>query len=571
MCTNIRKIIITLADETDRQNIYALRHRVYASELGQHAENAERRLTDPLDAINCYLIAKIADEIVGFVSITPPSGSGYSIDKYFSREELPLIFNDTLYEVRLLTVLKPWRSSFVAASLLYGALCYIESRDGQTIVAIGRLEVLAMYQRAGLRSLGRQVRSGQVTYELMSADTCDLRNLMARFHKLLIHFQQAVDWRVADVHLPKKTVCFHGGNFFEAIGNSFDDLSRKETVINADVLDAWFDPAPNVVAVLAKNLSWLLKTSPPTAAEGMRRVLADARGVREDNILPGAGSSDLIFLGLRHWLSPRSRVLILDPMYGEYAHVLENIVGCRVDRLTLSRNHHYAVEIEALKESLKGSYDWVILVNPNSPTGQHVNRLSLEAVIAGAPKTTRFWIDETYIDYVDSNQSLEGFAAQSKQVVICKSMSKVYALSGVRCAYLCGPAHLIDELKVLSPPWSVSLPGQMAACEALRNLSYYRKHWAETHQLREDLARNLAALGWDIVPGCANFLLCHLPVDHPEASILIQACRKHSLYLRDISTMGRCFDRRSLRIAVKDTRTNEAMVGILQSTLATLC
>lgn len=284
--------------------------------------------------------------------------------------------------------------------------------------------------------------------------------------------------------------------------------------------------------------------------------------------MPGAGSSDLIFLGLRHWVRPESRVLILDPMYGEYAHVLEQVIGCQLERLTLLRAKNYTVDMEELAVCLKRGYDWVILVNPNSPTGQYIEKEKLEFILKAAPKITRFWFDETYIEFLDTPRSLEHFAAASTNVVICKSMSKVYALSGMRCAYLCGPAHLMDELQVICPPWAVSLPGQIAACEALRNISYYRERWTETHKLRDELAHGLRKLGWEVVPGCANFLLCHLPADQPEASALIAACHKRKLFMRDVANMGQCFDKRTLRIAVKDATTNLAMLAILEMTLA---
>jgi histidinol-phosphate/aromatic aminotransferase/cobyric acid decarboxylase-like protein len=301
-------------------------------------------------------------------------------------------------------------------------------------------------------------------------------------------------------------------------------------------------------------------------------MISRARGVDEECIVPGAGSSDLIFLGLRHWLNPESRVLILDPMYGEYAHVLERVVGCHVDRLTLSRARNYSVDCDELAAAIARGYDWVILVNPNSPTGQHVPRRRLESILRNAPGATRFWIDETYVEYAGPSQSLEQFAAAaaSRNVVICKSMSKVYALSGVRCAYLCGPAHLMDELRTISPPWAVSLPGQIAACEALRNASYYRDRWNETHALREDLSAGLRTLGWDVLPGCANFVLCHLPLTQPEASVVVAECRRRNVFLRDVANMGACFDARTLRVAVKDAHGNGVMLETLRAVLAAL-
>jgi histidinol-phosphate/aromatic aminotransferase/cobyric acid decarboxylase-like protein len=404
-----------------------------------------------------------------------------------------------------------------------------------------------------------------VTFELMAGD---MREGSARLEHIAADLERHVEWSIQGVSFHPGGVCYHGGAFFEAIGDEFDKLATADAVINADVLDAWFDPAPSVLDALAAHLPWALRTSPPTGCEGMRRMLANARGVGEENILPGAGSSDLIFLGLRHWVRPESRVLILDPMYGEYAHVLERVVGCRVDRLTLSRANDYAVDGEMLAALLTRGYDWVVLVNPNSPTGQHVPREQLAALLDGAPVTTRFWIDETYVEYAGPAQSLEHFAAASTNVVICKSMSKVYALSGARCAYLCGPAHLMDELRTISPPWAVSLPGQIAACEALRSVGYYRKRWRQTRKLRAELSSDLRALGWDVVPGCANFLLCHLPPTQPEASALAAACRRRLLFVRDVANMGRCFDVRTLRIAVKDSKTNAAMLRILTMTLA---
>src|SRR5678809_308792 len=112
-------LAVSVADERDRESIYAIRHQVYAQELRQHPENAEGRLTDTLDEINTYLVVKRDDEIAGFVAITPPTDAGYSLDKYFARDALPLAFDDGLYEIRLLTVTSTSRGSQVALLLMY--------------------------------------------------------------------------------------------------------------------------------------------------------------------------------------------------------------------------------------------------------------------------------------------------------------------------------------------------------------------------------------------------------------------------------------------------------------------
>ena len=197
-----------------------------------------------------------------------------------------------------------------------------------------------------------------------------------------------VDWRLS-FPFRRPAPCFHGGAFFEAIGPKFDQLERRHDIINADVLDAWFPPSPKVLAALQDHLPWLLRTSPPTACEGLVEAIAHARGVAPANILPGGGSSDLIFRALRHWLTPASHALILDPTYGEYAHVLEQVIGCTVDRLPLSPRDDFAVDLDRLEAAMGDGYDLVVLVNPNSPTGRHLSRTELQTVIAAAPPTTK--------------------------------------------------------------------------------------------------------------------------------------------------------------------------------------
>jgi histidinol-phosphate/aromatic aminotransferase/cobyric acid decarboxylase-like protein len=362
--------------------------------------------------------------------------------------------------------------------------------------------------------------------------------------------------------------CYHGGAFFEAVGEDFSALDRLDIVISADVLDAWFPPSPRVLAALERHLPALIRTSPPTSCAGLVRAIARAQGVDPSNILPGGGSSDLIFLALTRWLSLSSRVLILDPMYGEYSHVLEHVVGCRVDRLVLSRDSNYALDPERLVERLRAiRYDLVVLVNPNSPTGQHVPRELLEPAIERIPRDTRVWVDETYVEYAGEGESLERFAASREGVVVCKSMSKVYGLSGLRVGYLCASSSTIDSLRGYNPPWAVGLVGQVAAVAALEDRPHYEQRWLETHALRGDFASRLSELGIDVVTGVGNFVLCHLPPDGPTASCVARAARERDLFIREVGSMGQSFGPHVVRIAVKDAQTNARMVEILRDVL----
>lgn len=364
--------------------------------------------------------------------------------------------------------------------------------------------------------------------------------------------------------------CAHGGAFFAALGEEFDDLGRRERVINADVLDAWFDPAPAVLEALRGHLPWLLRTSPPTHSEGLVRVIARERGVPEESVLPAGGSSELIYLALPRWVRPGARAVLLDPTYGEYAHLLGKVLGARVEGFPLRRADGYALDVEALARHLAAAPpDLLVLVNPNSPTGRHAPRAALEALLRALPPTVRVWIDETYVEYAGPGQSLEAFAAASRQVVVAKSMSKVYALSGVRAAYLVGPADLLRPLRAHVPPWAVGLLAQVAAVNALTDRVWYPARWAETARLRAGLAAGLTALGLDVLPSTTNFLLAHLPPTGPSAAEVARRAAARGLFVRDQAAVGTVLGTHALRLAVKDAATNARALALLGEALQT--
>jgi histidinol-phosphate/aromatic aminotransferase/cobyric acid decarboxylase-like protein/GNAT superfamily N-acetyltransferase len=561
--------VLGLADAEDREEIFRLRHEIYARELGQHSTNSAGALRDKLDGANLYFTARCGGNIAGFISITPPRAPSFSIDKYFSRPSLPFVFDDRLYEVRLLTVLQPHRGRELATLLMYAAYRWVEAHGGTRIVGIGRREVMDLYRRVGLQPVGLSTQCGAVTFDLLVGTIADLRQKAAEIAPVLDRLEARTAWRLP-FPFRQAAACFHSGEFFSAIGESFDTLERRHGIINADVLDAWFPPAPGVIATLQAHLPWLLRTSPPTDCAGLISAIAAARGVAPENILPGAGSSDLIFRAFRHWLTAESRVLILDPTYGEYAHVLGKVIGCTVDRLPLDQADNHEVNLPRLESSLTEGYDLVALVNPNSPTGRHVPRAELERVLSTAPLHTRLWVDETYVEYAGPGQSLESFAAASENIVVCKSLSKVYALSGARAAYLCAGPHQLEALRAITPPWVIGLPAQVAAVRALQDPGYYAARYRETTALREGLAADLRALGWKVLPGIANFLLCQLPESGPTAETVVRRCRDHGVFLRNAAQMGTRLGPRAVRVAVKDTVTSERMAAVIRKIWAQL-
>ncbi len=226
------------------------------------------------------------------------------------------------------------------------------------------------------------------------------------------------------------------------------------------------------------------------------------------------------------------------------------------------------MEPARLRAALAAPHDWIVLVNPNNPTGRHVPRDILAETLQRISRHIRVWIDEAYVDYVGVGQSLESLAARSRNVVVCKSMSKGYALSGVRVAYLCGPAALLEELRPLLPPYAVSLPAQVAGVKAMQDSEYYQQRYQETHVLRAELAQGLRDIGFaEVIPGVANYLLAHLPEAGLDAAAVVARCRAEGLFVRNVQGVGSELGTHALRLAVKDRDTNRRMLAILSRVL----
>ncbi|NEA61695.1 histidinol-phosphate transaminase [Streptomyces sp. SID12488] len=569
-----RHLQLRVATPEDREWLHELRHRVYAQELGQHVPDPTGRLRDGLDGDNVYLVAARGADRIGFVSLTPPWLGRYALDKYLTRDELPLLSEGGLFEVRILTVEPRWRASAAAPLLMYAALRWIASRGGRRMVAMGRTELLGMYLAAGLRPVGRTVHSGALTFEVLTGNVTELTMAtMDRYRTTLERLRSGVDWQLDMPFAPRPDGCEHGGASFTAIGTDFRSLHRRHQVVAADVLDAWFPPAPGVRAALAEDPAWAARTSPPTGAEGLLAEIAAARGLPEETLAVGAGSSDLIFRAFGQWLTPESRVLLMDPGYGEYAHVTERVIGCRVDRFRLRREDGWRIDPARLAAAVgAGRYDLVVVVNPNNPTGRHAPAAELRSLIAAAPAATRWWIDEAYLGYADPTESLAGLAATDPRVVVCTSLSKMYALSGMRAAYLVAEPATAARLRRWTPPWPVSLPAQLAAVAALRDPAYYSDRWLRTHALRRRLAADLAGLDETVMieEGVANFLNVTLPYGGPSAAQVVDECRRHNVYLRDLSPLSPEYEGRTVRVAVKDTAENACIVAAFQAALEIL-
>jgi len=358
-----------------------------------------------------------------------------------------------------------------------------------------------------------------------------------------------------------RTGVFHGGA-------SSTSLENAGSVVSADVLDAWFDSCPGALEKLHNHLPFLVRTSPPIYGKGLVQALAEARGVPEECLLVGAGSSDLIFHCLTNLIRPAWRVLVLDPMYSEYEHACRMVVGAEIVRHRLRADDGFRVDAEGLLADVERYQpDCIIVVNPNSPTGRYWSSSELLLVLGALPPTTLLIVDETYIEYVNPLESIERAVVDWPNLVIVKSMSKVYALSGLRVAYIAASPALCDDMARFLPPWAVSTPEQVAAIEALRDRKYYCAKYNETHKLRAEAVAQVAA-----IPGIAihdtqlNFYLVELL--HHSATEIVGRLQDENIFVRNCDSFSREFGNRFLRITVKDGEQNRRVAAALKQVVA---
>jgi histidinol-phosphate aminotransferase len=232
---------------------------------------------------------------------------------------------------------------------------------------------------------------------------------------------------------------------------------------------------------------------------GMR--LAQLNEVKEDEILIGNGTAELIWLAAHAWLSGR-RAVILTPTFGEYARAAQAVGGEVI--LLAARPPTFRWEVEKICDTLPSVHPaLVFLCNPNNPSGVCLTDEEIEK-IARASEPGLLVLDEAYRSFV----SYRPFAPPpAENVLVLRSMTKDFGLAGLRLGYALGTAQTIAQLRTFQPPWSVGSPAQAAGLAALTDLDYLHKTCVETRRLAIDFRTELANLGAKILPSDTPYCL----------------------------------------------------------------
>jgi histidinol-phosphate aminotransferase len=307
---------------------------------------------------------------------------------------------------------------------------------------------------------------------------------------------------------------------------------RREVVIDFSVNTNPLGPPPGTLGVL-HGLD--LSRYPDPECRELRAALARLHGVEPEWILPGNGSSELIFLTAQAFLTPGACVVVQGPTYGEYARAARG-AGAQVVECRAPEASGFAPDIGRLIETAQRQRAVLLfLCNPNNPTGVLLNRASLEALVTACPATLLV-LDEAYLSLVTDAARDAASLAGDRRVLVLRSLTKDVALAGLRLGYAVGHPALLAPLRALQPPWSVNIAAQAAGLAALRDPAWLDAARQEIERGKHLLAEGLRQLGWRVYPGAASFLL--VSVAPALASDVRRALLEHGCCVRDCSSFG---------------------------------
>lgn len=352
--------------------------------------------------------------------------------------------------------------------------------------------------------------------------------------------------------LGSSNTCVHGGQAYAFFGQAFEGLGSAQ-VVNSDVLDAWYPPVPSIEKLWERFGVWSLHNSPPTRGDGLRSSIAKARGISPSHLLLGHGSSDLIFRVLPALFSHKSRIVLPCPQYGEYYFVLSELHGHDVLEIESPAEEDFKISPQRLVDAVRiHGADAVVIVNPSNPTGNFLSRTDLRWILEQIPVSTWLVIDETYIDYCPG-ESLEDLVGEWENLVILKSMSKIYALSGARVGYAVVPHAVRERLERWTPPYVVSTFGQMAAIEALQHPEYYSRRISETKERHRYLQDEIGEIcGCRALGSVGNFVLVDLKETQTPASLVARRLFEAGICVRELHSFRVPESERLLRLTVLD-------------------
>jgi histidinol-phosphate aminotransferase len=286
----------------------------------------------------------------------------------------------------------------------------------------------------------------------------------------------------------------------------------------------------------------------------LKKAVSKIKGITPEKIFLGNGSDEIIDLCFRIFCTPGvDKALTFAPSYGMY-HVSSAVNDIKIVTLPLDKN--YQIEIKTAAPLLaERNLKLVLICSPNNPTGNCMNRETLEKIISGFNGIVL--VDEAYIDFADES-SLIGSLDRYPNLIVMQTFSKAYGLASVRVGMAFASSMIIRYFNKMKPPYNISTVNQKTVLKRIANRSYLNGQVRKIRSERERLATELKKLKMvkKVWPSDANFLL----VKVRDADSIYNYLADNKIIVRNRSSVAE----NCLRITVGTKRENDMLINALK-------
>jgi len=265
-----------------------------------------------------------------------------------------------------------------------------------------------------------------------------------------------------------------------------------------------------------------LNIYPDGASVELTAVMAKKLGVQENQIIFGTGSSDIILMICRAYLTAEDETVMANETFSQYKHNCE-IENAKIVEVPLKDGRH---DLEAMLAAVTDRTKVVWICNPNNPTGTVVEHEQLVQFLEKMPKHVLVVLDEAYCEYVTADNFTDGVSLipQFSNVVILRTFSKVYGLAANRIGYGIGEASVIRTINQVREPFNTGRLAQVAAKASLLDDEFLARSVAANSAGLDYLHSAFDRLGLQYFTGHGNFIL--VDVRTPSKQIFDLLLRK---------------------------------------------
>lgn len=316
-------------------------------------------------------------------------------------------------------------------------------------------------------------------------------------------------------------------------------------------------PAPAKAAALASLGARRFALYPEFGAPRLRAALAASAGLVPEQVIPSNGSGEAILAALSVFAGCGGTLLLAPPVFSLYFQMAA-IVGAEVATVPLVGDDFRFDEEAFLAGAAKGERSVPLLCSPNNPTGGTLSRELVRRLCAVAPVVL---VDQAYVDFAEGEDDLLPLLPELSNLVIFRTLSKAWAIAGLRVGYAVARPDVADEIGKAILPFSLDIGAEEIALAALAGSEEVRIRCRAIAAERERVAAALRALGAKVATSRANFLFLVPPGG--DGARVYRDLRARGVLVRDLSGVGPG----AVRVSIGTPEENDLFLATLEEVL----